>query len=69
MNLLFGRTFVPKEFEQGPEYYPWEITIFNRRYMEIHWIYPPHPVTVTTKMITSSIGNPNKPLFATVPGG
>ncbi len=29
----------------------------------------PHPVTVTTRIITSLVGNPYKPSFATVTGG
>ena len=31
------------------------------------WIYP-HPVTVTTREIPCLVGNPYKPLFATVTG-
>ena len=37
-----------------------------------NWVYlrsTPHPVTVTTRIITFLVGNPYKPSFATVTGG
>ena len=59
---------------------PWLFRVFfgdeiQHSYMGITWDYnkllvrsTPHPVTVTTRIITFLVGNPYKPSFATVTG-
>ena len=45
--------------------------VYNPFQMAIHGLYirsTPHPVTVTTRIITYLVGNPYKPSFATVTG-
>ena len=37
-------------------------------YMTVYVRSTPHPVTVTTRIITFLVGNPYKPSFATVTG-
>ena len=42
--------------------------VFSILYYELYFGYGPLPVTVTTRIITFLVGNPFKPLFATVTG-
>ena len=40
----------------------------SQRHSEYGFDVPPHPVTVTTRIITCFVGNPYEPSFVTVTG-
>ena len=54
----------PKLIEQWKKHAPWLLRIYRGLYFG----YGPFPATVTTRIITCLVGNPYKPLFATVTG-
>ena len=73
-NYYWKGTHVPKHFHDGlvgrESFNP--IEGFKKKNDNgWEWLYirsTPHPVTVTTKIITYLVGNPYKPSFATVTG-
>ena len=60
MGWLFTNHQLPTEFLLSMKTFHWVIEIFLRS--------TPHPVTVTTRIISFLVGNPYKPSFATVTG-